>query len=82
MRMNREGISIGFRVYDKTTKEDITDKETWVITPEGNLYFTDYDCLTRDQNAEIKYIINGNLIDCINLDNDHKKMKKFMMGLY
>ena len=40
-----------YRVFDKTTKEDITDKYTWVITPDGELYFKDYGDLIGDPNA-------------------------------
>ena len=31
-----------YRVFDKTTNEDITDKYDWVITPDGELYYNSY----------------------------------------
>ena len=40
-----------YRVFDKTTKEDITDKYDWVITPDGELYFKDYSDLIGDPSA-------------------------------
>ena len=40
-----------YRVFDKTTKEDITDKYNWVITPDGKLYFKDYGDLIGDPRA-------------------------------
>lgn len=38
-----------YKVYKKL--QDVTDTEDWVLTPDGNLYFRDYDALTGDPEA-------------------------------
>lgn len=40
-----------YRVYDKTTYEDITDKYYWVIRPDGTLYYNEYGDLIGYPNA-------------------------------
>lgn len=50
---------IKYVVFDKQTKEDITDKYTWVITPDGKLYFVDYDSLTGYPDAEVYYLLDN-----------------------
>ena len=40
-----------YKVFNKITGEDITDNESWVVTPDGRLFFLDYDSLTGDPNA-------------------------------
>ena len=39
------GISMKYRVYDKVTRQDITDKYYWVLTPDGKLYYMEYDLI-------------------------------------
>ena len=31
-----------YRIFDKETKEDIADKNDWVITPDGTLYIKEF----------------------------------------
>lgn len=45
------GIVVGYRVINLKTKEDITDKFDWVITPEGKLFYLDGDSLTGYEDA-------------------------------
>ena len=40
-----------YRVFDKITGEDITDNKSWVIMPDGRLFYLDYESLTGDPNA-------------------------------
>lgn len=40
-----------YRVFNKITGEDITDNEPWVVTPDGRLFYLDYDSLTGDFDA-------------------------------
>lgn len=40
-----------YRVFDRTTKEDITDKYCWVIRPEGELCSNEYGDLIGYPNA-------------------------------
>lgn len=40
-----------YRVIDKTTKEDITDKYCWVIRPDGTLSYNEYGDLIQYPNA-------------------------------
>lgn len=42
---------MGYRVIDLKTKEDITDKFDWVITPDGKLFYLDCDSLTGYEDA-------------------------------
>lgn len=48
---------IKYIVFDRQTKEDITDKYPWVITPDGKLYYMDYDSLTGYPDAEVYYLL-------------------------
>ena len=41
-----------YKVYKKL--QDVTDTEDWVLTPDGNLYFRDYDALTGDPEVYIE----------------------------
>lgn len=34
-----------YKVYDKVTRQDITDKYNWVLTPDGKLYYMEYDLI-------------------------------------
>ena len=36
---------VTYRVFDKKTKEDITDKRFWVIDPKGTLYYVEWDLI-------------------------------------
>jgi hypothetical protein len=36
-----------FKVYNKETHEDVTDKNTWVVMPDGELYFPEYDSFVK-----------------------------------
>ena len=58
---------IEYKVFDKQTKEDITDKYLWCITPDGKLYFIDYDSLTGYPDAEVQYLptTNADRIRCM-----------------
>lgn len=38
-------IKIKFRVIDKISGKDITNDKTWVVTPDGKLYFLEYDLI-------------------------------------
>ena len=40
-----------YRVFDKTTKKDITDQYDWVITPDGELNYLVYGDLIGNPNA-------------------------------
>ena len=40
-----------YRVFDKTTKKDITDQYSWVITPNGELNYLVYGDLIGNPNA-------------------------------
>lgn len=46
-----------YKVFDKTTKEDITDKYCWVIRPNGELSYNEYGDLIGYPNA--MYIEEG-----------------------
>ena len=41
-----------YKVYKKL--QDVTDAEDWVLTPDGNLYFRDYDALTGDPEVYVE----------------------------
>lgn len=43
---------IKYKVFDKKTKKDITDKYPWVITPEGKLFYDSFEY----PDAEIYYM--------------------------
>lgn len=47
-----------YKVYNKKTREDLTDKNDWVITPEGQLYYLDYESLIGD--PDVIYIEERN----------------------
>lgn len=34
-----------YKVYDKVTRQDITDKYKWILTPDGKLYYLGYDLI-------------------------------------
>lgn len=34
-----------YKVYDKVTRQDITDKYKWILTPDGKLYYLEYDLI-------------------------------------
>ena len=40
-----------YRVFNKVTKEDITNKDTWVVTPDGQLAFNEWGDLLTDPEA-------------------------------
>ena len=46
-----------YRVINKETKEDITDKECWVLRPDGSLAVNEYGDLIGRTYAEV--IFNG-----------------------
>ena len=46
-----------YRVFDKTKKEDITDKYCWVVRPDGTLSYNEYGDLIGYSNA--MYIEEG-----------------------
>lgn len=57
-----------YKVFDKVTKEDITNKYDWVIRPNGKLYYLDYGDLIGYPNAmyvnelisdEVKQTVNS-----------------------
>ena len=50
-----------YRVFDKITGEDITDNKSWVIMPDGRLFYLDYESLTGDPNAI--YILEAEVSD-------------------
>jgi hypothetical protein len=41
-----------YRVYKKL--QDVTNKEDWVMTPDGKLFFRDYDALTGDPEVYVE----------------------------
>lgn len=43
-----------YRVINKITKEDVTDKHDWVIRPDGKLFYLDYEDLIGD--PDVMYI--------------------------
>ena len=46
-----------YRVIDKVTGEDVTDKYDWVVTPEGELCYLLYFDLVGDNTAEAVFNI-------------------------
>ena len=40
-----------FKVYNKETHEDVTNKNTWVVMPDGELYYPEYDSFVRATNT-------------------------------
>jgi len=48
-----------YRVFKKNTKEDITDKNDWVVTPDGKLYFNNWGDHITDPDAV--YILEENV---------------------
>lgn len=40
-----------YKVIDKTTNKDITEEYSWVITPDGKLYFVEYGDFIGYSNA-------------------------------
>ena len=46
-----------YKVIDRRTNEDITDKYDWVITPNGELRINEWGDLIGDPNAD--YIIES-----------------------
>lgn len=67
---------IRYKVFDKQTKEDITDKYPWVITPDGKLYFSDYDSLTGYPDAEVYYMLGEKIMDIWDAEKVFEEMKK------
>lgn len=67
---------IKYIVFDKQTKEDITDKYTWVITPNGKLYFVDYDSLTGYPDAEVYYMLGEKIMDIWDAEKVFEQMKE------
>ena len=67
---------IKYRVFDKQTKKDITDEYPWVITPEGKLYFQDYDSLTGYPDAEVYYMLGEKIIDIWDAEKVFTTMKE------
>lgn len=67
---------IKYKVFDKQTKEDITDKYPWVITPEGRLYFCDYDSLTGYPDAEVYYMLGEQILNIWDAEKVFEHMKK------
>ena len=52
-----------YRVFDKTTYEDITDKYCWVIRPNGTLYYNEYGDLIGYPNAIYISVSNRYKVD-------------------
>ena len=50
-----------FKVYDKTTHEDITYQQDWVIKPDGKLYYQEYDSFVCCDNTAY-YLFDTKLI--------------------
>lgn len=46
-------MTVKYRVIDKSTNEDITDKYCWVIRPNGELKYNDYGDLIGYTNARV-----------------------------
>lgn len=40
-----------YRVFNKITKEDITEKYDWVVTPDGTLYINEWGDYVTEQDA-------------------------------
>ena len=38
-------MEMRYRVYDRKTLDDITDKYNWVVRPDGSLYLLEYSDL-------------------------------------
>ena len=66
---------IKYKVFDKQTKEDITNKYDWVITSDGNLFYQDYDSLTGYPNAEVYYMLGEKIIDVLDAEKIFERMK-------
>ena len=47
---------VTYRVFDKKTKEDITNTRFWVISSDGTLYYDGYDLIRAESFAY--YVIN------------------------
>lgn len=73
---------IKYKVFDKQTKEDITDKYPWVITTDGKLYFSDYDSLTGYPNAEVYYMLGEKIMDIWDAEKVFEQMKKVSWESY
>ena len=67
---------IKYKVFDKKTKKDITDKYPWVITPEGKLFFSDYDSLTGYPDAEVYYMFGETPLNVWNVDKVFDRMRE------
>lgn len=52
-----------YRVIDKKTKEDITDKYDWVISPNGQLSYNDDGDLIGYPDADVEEVKRGEWID-------------------
>ena len=64
-----------YKVIDKVTGEDITDKYDWVITPNGELKYNDYGDLTGCFEAD--YIIEGVYL----AENEIPKKEEYYLGM-
>ena len=73
---------IKYIVFDRQTKEDITDKYPWVITPDGKLYYMDYDSLTGCPDAEVYYLLGEKIIDVWDAEKVFKQMKEMSWESY
>lgn len=63
-----------YRVINKHTGEDITNTENWVVTPDGKLYFCDYDSLTGDPDAKVDWEVDDfKVVRCKDCDVPHNK---------
>lgn len=64
-----------YKVIDRVTGEDITDKYDWVITPNGELKYNDYGDLTGCFEAD--YIIEGIYL----MENEIPEKEEYYLGM-
>ena len=52
-------MKVIYKVISTITGNDLTDKESWVLQPNGRLAYNDYGDLIGDPCAEAIFIIDG-----------------------
>ena len=50
-------MEMKYRVYDRKTLEDITDKYNWVVWPDGSLYLLEYSDLIGYPDAYYEIVV-------------------------
>lgn len=52
-------MKVTYRVISSITGNDLTDKESWVLQPNGRLAYNRYGDLVGDSGAEVVFTIEG-----------------------